>query len=241
MPTPIWQLEIRVHDLQRAIAFYGKVFDWAITPVAENYAMVDTGKPPIGALWAIGDSGMPLGIGHYLRSHNCAADAHKAEKLGGRIAVAHTVVEGAGAWTDTLDPWHNEIAFWQPDTEDVPELAGSGANPLGLIELGTSDLPAAMAYYHALAGWTFVRVPGGTEYALCTQTHPPVALVGGVAGAQRRGITDYVQVADIRATATAVAAHGGVVLDVPHALPDGSLVTVIIDPDGNQLAIVQKA
>ncbi len=241
MTTPIWQLEIRVNDLQRASAFYRAVFAWDITPVADNYAMVDTGKPPIGALWAIGDSGMPLGICHYLRSKNCAADARKAVKLGGRVTVEHTVVESVGAWTDTLDPWNNEVAFWQPDTDDVPVLTGPTKNPLGLVEFGTSDLEAAMAYYHVLAGWKFTRVPGATEYALCTQTQPPVALVGGVAGAQRRGITDYVQVADIAVTAAAVAAHGGAVLDKPHHLGDGSLMTIIVDPDGNQLAIIQKS
>lgn len=240
MTTPIWQLEIRVHDLQRSIAFYGAVFDWTITPVADDYALIDTGKPPIAALWAVGDSGMPLGICHYLRSKNCTADAAKALKLGGRITVEHTVIEGAGAWTDTLDPWLNEVAFWQPETDAVPELHGSGANGVGLMEWGTSDLEAAMDFYHQLAGWKFTRVPGATEYALCTQTKPVVALVGGVAGAQRRGITDYVNVADIAATCVAVAAAGGVVLDPPHDLGDGSLMTIIVDPDGNQLAILQK-
>ena len=240
MPTPICQLEFRVHDLQRSIAFYTAIFDWTITPVADNYAMIDTGKPPIGALWAIGDSGMPLGICHYLRSKNCTADAAKATAAGARVTVAKTVVEGAGAWTDTLDPWNNEVAFWQADEPGEPELAGSGKNAVGLMEWGTSDLEAAMAYYHKLAGWKFERVPGATEYALCTQTKPPVALVGGVAGKQRRGIVDYVQVADIAKTSALVAAHGGSVLDKPHDLGDGSLMTIIVDPDGNHLAILQK-
>ncbi len=240
MSTPIWQLEIRVHDLKRSAAFYGAVFDWQITPVADSYAMFDTGKAPIGGIWEIGDSGMPLGICHYLRSKNCTADAAKALKLGGRVAVEHTVVDGVGAWTDTLDPWNNEVAFWQPDAAEVPQLVGSGQNAVALMEWGTADLEAAMAYYEALAGWKFTRVVGATEYALCTQTHPPVALVGGVAGAQRRGIIDYVDVIDIVATAASVAANGGAVLDKPHDLGDGSLMTIIVDPDGNQLAIVQK-
>ncbi len=240
MATPIWQLEIRVHDLQRSIAFYGAVFDWTITPVADDYAMIDTGKPPIGALWQIGESGMPLGICHYLRSKSCSADAAKVLKLGGRVTVEKSVVEGAGAWTDTLDPWNNEVAFWQPETNDVPELSGSGVNAVGLMEWGTSDLEGAMAYYAELAGWKFTRVPGATEYALCTQTKPVVALVGGVVGAQRRGITDYINVLDIAETCASVAAHGGAVLDKPHELGNGSLMTIIVDPDGNQFGIVQK-
>jgi predicted enzyme related to lactoylglutathione lyase len=240
MSTPIWQLEIRVHDLQRSIAFYGAVFDWKITPVADTYAMFDTGKAPIGGIWEIGDSGMPLGICHYLRSKSCTADAAKSVRLGGRVTVEHTVVEDVGAWTDTLDPWNNEVAFWQPDTADVPQFSGSGQNAVGLMEWGTSDLNAAMAYYEHLAGWKFERVVGATEYALCKQTHPPVALVGGVVGAGRRGILDYINVVDIVATAAQVSAHGGTVLDKPHDLGDGSLMTMIIDPDGNQWAILQK-
>ena len=240
MTTPIWQVEFRVNDLQRAMAFYRGVFDWTITEVEGGYAMIDMGKPPLGSLWAIGDSGMPLGVCHYLRSRDCAADAAKVQQLGGRVAVERTEIADVGAWTDTLDPWNNEVAFWQPLTDSEPECTGSGKNSVGLIEWTTADLDAAMAFYQQLAGWKFERVPGATDYALCKQAKPPVALVGGVEGARRRGIMDYVSVGDIEQACKQVQAHGGHVLGEPHDLGDGSRMTLIVDPDGNQLAILQK-
>lgn len=241
MVRRLWQIEIRVNDLQRSIAFFDGVFDWQITPVSDDYAMVDTGQPPIASLWQIGESGMPLGVCHYVRSTDCDADAARAVQLGGKIAVAHSDVPGAGAWTDTLDPWLNEIAFWQPEEDATPELSGSSENPISWIELGAADLEAGKRYYGALLDWPFEAVDGMDDYAVCNATQPGVGLVGGARGARMRGLTDYIAVSDIAATCRAITAHGGQVLAEPRDMGDGSLFALFLDPDQNRFGVVQPA
>ena len=239
MARRLWQIEIRVNDLQRSMAFFGQVFDWQITAVSEDYAMVDTGQPPIASLWQIGESGMPLGVCHYVRSADCDADAARAVELGGKIAVEHSDVPGAGAWTDTLDPWLNELAFWQPEEDAEPELSGSGVNPISWLEIGAADLDAAMHYYSALVAWPFEPVEGMIDYAVCTAVAPGVGLVGGDRGARLRGMTDYISVTDIARTCQAIKDNGGQVLGAPRDLGDGSLFALFLDPDQNRFGIVQ--
>jgi len=241
MGRRIWQVEIRVSDLERAIAFYRGVFDWLITPVGDGYAMIDTGRAPIMSLWAVGESGMPLGVCHYVQSDDCEADAARAEAHGGRIAVDRTEVTGAGAWTDTLDPWNSELAFWQADAPGEPSFSGSGANPLTWVELGAADWARAASYYGQLVGWMFEPVAGVDEYGVYTDHQPGIGLVGGERGTRLRGMTDYIVVADLAAACAAVAAGGGEVLGDAVDLGDGSLFTLFHDPDQNRFGIVQRS
>ena len=71
MTRSLWQVEIRVTDLQRSMAFFGAVFDWEIQQVDDAYAMIDTGVMPILSLWQINDAPMPLGVCHYVQSDDC--------------------------------------------------------------------------------------------------------------------------------------------------------------------------
>jgi predicted enzyme related to lactoylglutathione lyase len=222
MARSIWQVEIRVHDLAKAMHFFGHVFDWEVTPAGDGYAMFDTGVAPLGSLWAIGESGMPLGICHYVASDDCEADAARAVALGGRVVVERSEVPDVGTWTDTLDPWNNEIAFWQADTPGTPDFTGSGANPLSWLELGSPDFAAASRYYAELLGWHFAPVEGMADYGICEDAGPGIGLVGGARGGKLRGITPYVTVGDLDGTCAKVTKAGGQVLGTPVDLGDGS-------------------
>lgn len=239
MSRPIWQIEIRVNDLQRAIKFFSGVFKWEITPMSDDYAMIDTGKP-LASLWQIGDSGMPLGICHYVQSADCDADAGRAVGLGGAIAVQKTLVPGAGSWTDTLDPWKNELAFWQADSAQTSDLQGSPDHRFAWVEMGATDLQAAMAYYKKLVDWDFELVEGTPDYAICTRNQPGIGLVGGDRGARLRGLTPYVTTPHIAKTCEKITKLGGNVLEEPRDLGDGSLFTLFLDPDQNRFGLIER-
>lgn len=241
MGRSIWQVEIRVTNLERSVDFFRAVFDWDITPLSEDYAMIDTGRAPIMSMWQVGDSGMPLGTCHYVQSQDCEADAAHAVALGGRIAVERSEVPGAGAWTDSLDPWSNELAFWQADTAATPEFSGQGTNPLSWVEIGTADFAAASSYYAELVGWRFEAVDGVDDYGICTENRPGIGLVGGERGSRLRGMTPYITVRDLSAACSAVTSGGGEVLGDPVDLGDGSLFTLFLDPDQNRFGLVQPA
>ncbi len=241
MGRRIWQIEIRVSDLKRAIAFYSSVFDWRITALSDEYAMADTGRAPIVSIWQVGDSGMPLGVCHYVQSEDCVVDAGRAVELGGRVAVERSEVPDAGAWTDTLDPWNNELAFWQAETMGEPEHSGSATNAISWVEIGVGDLQQARHYFSELVGWNFKEVDGVEDYAIETELQPGLGLVGGERGGRLRGMTDYVRVADLARASRAVAENGGEVLGEPVDVGDGSLFSLFLDPDQNRFGLVQPA
>jgi predicted enzyme related to lactoylglutathione lyase len=236
----MWQVEIRVSDLQRSIAFFSAVFDWQITPIDDAYAMIDTGLMPLVSLWAIDPEKLPYGVCHYVQSDDCVADAARAEAMGARIMLERSEVPGSGAWTDVLDPWGNELAFWQAETPGTPELEGSGANSLSWVELGASDYASAAQYYRALVGWQFEAVEGMVDYGVDMQHIPGLGLVGGERGAEHHGMTDYFTVSDIHAACAAITEHGGQIGELQD-IGDGSLFTLFLDPDGNRFGVVQPA
>lgn len=239
-PLPIWQIEIRVTDLDRAMAFYAGVLGWRIHKVSDDYAMIDTGRAPITSLWAIAGTGMPLGVCHYVQSADCVVDAGRAVLLGGQVVVEYTEIEGSGAFTDTLDPWRNEIAFWQAATPGSPEFDGAPLPHFAWIELGAADSAAARDYYRELLGWQFEANPAVEDYAVCTEVAPGIGLVGGERGSRLRGLTDYLSVADLDSTLAAISRFGGEALGEAVELPDGGRMALFVDPDGNRFGLVQR-
>lgn len=240
MARQIWQVEVRVQDLARAMHFFGHVFDWEITPMGDGYAMFDTGVAPLGSIWEVGESGMPLGVCHYVASQDCEADAARAVALGGRVVVERSEVPDVGAWTDTLDPWGNEIAFWQAEVPGTPDFSGSGGQAISWLEFGTADFAAASRYYADLLDWSFQAVEGMPDYGICEDAGPGIGLVGGERGAKLRGITDYVTVQDLEQTCDRVREAGGTVLGPPVDLGEGGRFTLIADPDGNRFGLVER-
>ena len=222
-------------------AFFRSVFDWTIDVLSDDYAMIDTGTAPIASIMAIGESGLPLGVCHFVLSKNCVADAQHAVELGGQIAVERSEVPDVGAWTDTVDPWLNEVAFWEPDVMGSPDFSGSKKNTFRWVEIGTPDFNTASAYYTRLLGWRFSSVEGMTDYGVCTDIMPGIGLVGGERGAALRGMTDYISVDNLEETCNKIRAHGGTVVGEPIELGDGGLFALFLDPDQNRFGIVQAA
>ena len=161
--------------------------------------------------------------------------------MGGKIVLERSEVPGSGAWTDTLDPWGNELAFWQAETPGTPQLTGSGTNALSWVELASADYGRAANYYAQMVGWQFEAVEGMDDYGVDTSNIPGLGLVGGERGSRLKGMTDYFTTGDIHAACAAIAANGGQVLEEPQDIGDGSLFTLFLDPDQNRFGLVQPA
>lgn len=100
---------------------------------------------------------------------------------------------------------------------------------------GTAD---AARFYCSLFGWTVVarHRPLDEPAGYWVFQHGDVA-VGGLATDDDDSWTMHVRVADVRATALAVAAHGGIVVAAPVRTLDGGRMAVCADPEGARFAV----
>ncbi|MGI8491414.1 MAG: VOC family protein [Acidimicrobiales bacterium] len=105
-------------------------------------------------------------------------------------------------------------------------------------EIVAKDPGAQAEFYRALFNW---EVGDGDIRTI------PAGLGGpepGPSGHIRAGeaplVSLYVQVADLRATLARAEGLGSSVMSEPFDVPGGPTIAFIVDPEGNQLALVQQ-
>jgi len=153
--TPCW-VDIGSTDLDVTHAFYGGLFGWDhedAGPVEE------TG----GYGFYLKDSKMVAGYGPaqapgvwwscYVSVDDAAATAGKVELNGGTTVVAPMEVGPKGSMAVFADPTGAPFSVWQPGEHRGSEIVNE-AGAFSWAELMTRDLPAAVAFYQAVFGWT---------------------------------------------------------------------------------------
>jgi predicted enzyme related to lactoylglutathione lyase len=107
------------------------------------------------------------------------------------------------------------------------------------LEIPTTDIPRSVRFYQAVFGWqTRQRGDGATAFD---------DAVGGVSGAwvtgrsssPSPGLLLYVMVDNVAATADAVVAHGGRIVQ-PPGVDAPECTARFADPDGNVLGLYQE-
>ena len=116
----IW-FEIPADNLDRAKAFYGKLFGWKINPFpgmaspeAQNYLHIDTGgedASPDGGLMTRMHPQQT--ITQYISVPSVTQSMAKVEKLGGKICKPRTAVPAMGFFAVCQDTEGNPFALWE--------------------------------------------------------------------------------------------------------------------------------
>ncbi len=238
----ITQIEIRTRNLKRAAAFYRDVFEWKVIPTAPDYAMVDTGLPPIASLWEMRSPQLPLGLCNNVTVEDCAKEGENVRRLGGKVYVAKHEVPGSGWFVGTQDPWGNDLFLWEPLVPGRPQLTGARRNPFVLWEICTPDLPKAIEYYSSLLGWAFGGVVFSFNYALTEGVglQRGVGLVGGPRSNRARGTVNYIAVEDLVRSAARVREAGGWIVNGPGDLPGEGRYFIFEDLDRNRVGVLQS-
>ena len=114
------------------------------------------------------------------------------------------------------------------------------------FELVTRDAKKAQAFYGAALGWKVHPFPmGAFTYEMILAGDTLDSMIGGYAtpGTDRQPShwISYVSVDDVDATAKAVTAHGGRVVEPPSDLPNVGRKARIADPQGAELCLFRNA
>ena len=169
--VPCW-VDVVQPDFDRAVEFYGGLFDWKFdvrtpdgAPVRYAYAVLD-GHTVAGLGSSTGDTTRPPGWTHYVRVESADATAAAVEANGGRVLSAPIDIPRSGRVALCADPAGATIGLWQPaENRGVQVVNAPGS--WNFSELHTADPDGARAFYGAVFGWecdAFEMGPGATAW-----------------------------------------------------------------------------
>ncbi|MBC7799872.1 MAG: VOC family protein [Gemmatimonadaceae bacterium] len=242
----VWY-ELMTTDMDAAARFYAGVVGWTVSDFDgdASYRMFSAGPAGVGGLMAVppGAGDMRPGWFGYVGVDDVNATVDSIVAAGGAVQMPARDLDGVGRIAMLADP--QGVAFYvMRGTSSEPSVSfnltapGHGA----WNELGTTDLPAALAFYAAQFGWTkgdamsmgpmgdyqFVHHGGERIGAMMARPEP-----GPPPGWQF-----YFRVADIDAAARATTAGGGTILNGPMPVPGDDHILVATDPQGATFAVV---
>ena len=118
MGNPVIHFEIGGEDVERLTDFYSSVFEWEITPLADQLYIADPGsdKGIQGHLFqAIEETDSANNVIIYVEVDDIQACLSQAESLGGEILIPPQEIPGnASHFAMFRDPSGNKIGLLQP-------------------------------------------------------------------------------------------------------------------------------
>lgn len=117
MANPFVHVELNTTDVDKAKAFYGKLFDWSLqdVPMGDGtYTMIKVGEGTGGGIMKHPMPGEPSVWIGYVEVADIEAATKKGESLGGKVIQPVQEVMGAGWISILLDPTGAAIGLWKP-------------------------------------------------------------------------------------------------------------------------------
>lgn len=251
----IWY-ELMTSDAAGAAAFYNAVVGWSIPaqghalPNGGTYRMI--GRPDggnAGGMLQLTDGMIESGAAPlwmaYVHTPDLTGMVAQAEALGASVQMPEVAMD-AGRMAMLADPWGAPLYVMDPTPPPGQPDAVSDVfsvdqpHRFAWNELAVPDPRAALAYYSTLFGWEAAGEMDmgqfGT-YHFITADGVPIGAIHGTAGTHA-GWTHYIRVADVRAAAAAIRAHGGTITQELHEVPGGDMIVTGTDPQGASFALV---
>jgi predicted enzyme related to lactoylglutathione lyase len=115
MGNPICHWELMVTDVEKAKAFYGRVFDWKFTDMGMGgYWFIDAGKEPGGGMMAKPPSAPRCALSQYFLVDSIDDTLAKVAAGGGKTVVTKTEIPGMGHFAMFTDPDGIVVGVFEP-------------------------------------------------------------------------------------------------------------------------------
>lgn len=240
-------LDLSVHDLDAAKAFYSGLFGWEFEDMGEqfnHYHLVRNDGALVGGLMDVtgmtcpaGDP-LPAAWTVYLLVDDIEATARKVTENGGTLVSGPHPVGDQGIMAVVLDATQAGLGLWQAGTLEGFDFTGSPGSPVW-FELMTHGFDAACDFYRNVVGADLVPMSEPMDDdAFRYVTNGPEGKNGwglgdatGVMPEDAAGWRIYLGVEAADAATARVQELGGRLLDGPVDSPFGRIATVA-DPDG---------
>ncbi|MGA3238168.1 MAG: VOC family protein [Bryobacteraceae bacterium] len=119
MSNAFVHVELNTTDLDKAKAFYGKLFEWTLedVPMGEmSYTLIKVGKGTGGGMMKHPIPGAPSSWLAYVEVGDIHKATTNAKSLGATVVKDVTEVVGMGWLSIILDPTGAALGLWQPKT-----------------------------------------------------------------------------------------------------------------------------
>jgi predicted enzyme related to lactoylglutathione lyase len=117
MPNPFVHVELNTTDLDRAKAFYGKLFDWTLEdmPMPDGtYTVIKVGQGTGGGMMKHPMPGAPSMWLAYVAVDDIHAYTGKVKELGGKVLVEVQEIPSVGWFSVIMDPTGAALALFKP-------------------------------------------------------------------------------------------------------------------------------
>ena len=246
--------DMPVLDIDKAKAFYTRLLnvETASTPMGPGMAYVVLHKAGKSccALYPVTEEQLQQRGGRswwlsYFTVEDADASAARAKELGGVVFAGPFDVFDAGRLAIIQDPEGAIFAVWQPKRGIGAEVFGE-PGALAWNELYTNDVAAATAFYGGLFGWQANAAVGGdgAPYNVFTLDGQPACGMMAIRpewGTVPPNWSIYLAVEDLEASLELVKEMGGAVLFPPMAVENVGRFSMVQDPMGAYLSVMQVA
>ena len=116
MPNAFVHVELNTTDVEKAKAFYGKLFEWTLEDVPmgdSNYTLIKVGKGTGGGMMKHPMEGAPSTWLPYVLVDDIVAATAKAKSLGATVVQDVMEVMGEGSLSVIIDPTGAVLGLWQ--------------------------------------------------------------------------------------------------------------------------------
>ncbi len=185
--------------------------------------------------------GMPSAWNSYITVEDVDVLVPKVKQLGGTVIAGPMDVFESGRMVTIQDPGGAIVSLWQPKNH----IGASLVNTPGALtwnELYSGDLDKARDFYTNLLGWEWQQMEEPNYYWTCKVNE---RMNGGAMqltpdfGDMPPNWTVYLSIADIEATTQKVKDLGGQVLMELHDAGEVGRFSVILDPQGAAVTLIQ--
>jgi uncharacterized protein len=117
MGNPFVHVELMATDVDKAKAFYGKLFDWKLEDMQMGdmtYTMIRVGDGTGGGLMKNPIPGASSSWLAYVLVDDLKAATAKAKSLGAAVMKDQAEVPGAGSFSIITDPTGAMLGLWEP-------------------------------------------------------------------------------------------------------------------------------
>jgi uncharacterized protein len=239
---PNW-VDLQTSDPDAAKRFYTALFGWEYDdqpmPQGGVYSMAQLGGKDAAAIAPLPpQQGVPPHWNSYVTTADVDATAGMVGDAGGTVVMPPMDVADAGRMAVAIDPTGAPIAFWQAKNRIGAEIVNE-PNAFTWIELHTTDVDEAAAFYAKVIGWEAAAMEG-MDYTVFNNDGEGVGGAAKVQPGMPSNWLVYFEVADTDATVTTSKKNGGSVMAEPRDIPTVGRFAVLADPQGAVFAVIKS-
>lgn len=206
------QVRVRVHDTERAAAFFGSVFAWELQHAQRNTSrdttvlaprVTETAGPPAVQLVFSDDPAEPM-VRLGFATANIARASEHVEHLGGRIE------RDDPSCARCLDNEGTPLLLCAARDGQAGQRGPAARGVLGVIFVFADNPERAAGFYQRFAGWTFEAI-GRDRDILFVKDGPAVGIRAAIKapGEHSGTVTFHISVPDPEPVIEAIAEHAG--------------------------------